>query len=102
MSRLPKTLAEFSQTLSSSSPPADLPATLVALWNDRKGNWDAAHGIAQDIDDEDGAWIHAYLHRKQGDLGNAAYWYSRAGKPVSELSLEEEWEEIVGDLLARM
>jgi hypothetical protein len=101
MSRIPKTLAEFRDTLASASPPAQLPATLAALWHDAKGNWDAAHTVAQDIDNEDGSWIHAYLHRKEGDVGNAAYWYRRAGKPVSTLPLEDEWEEIAEDLLSR-
>src|SRR5262252_1846704 len=101
MSRIPKTLVEFRQTLSSASPPAGLPAALVALWHDAAGDWDAAHTVAQDIDDETGSWIHAYLHRKEGDAGNAAYWYHRAGKPVSKLSLDDEWEEIAGGLLQR-
>jgi hypothetical protein len=95
------TLDEFRSTLSFASPPP-LPATLVALWHDAKGHWDAAHGVAQDVHDEDGSWIHAYLHRKEGDAGNAAYWYRRAGKPVSRKSLEDEWEEIAGDLLRRV
>jgi len=102
MSRNPKTLAEFKDTLSSASSPAQLPATLLALWHDAKGNWDAAHKVAQDIDDAEAAWIHAYLHRKEGDTGNAAYWYRRAGKPVSALSLEEEWEQIAEELLRRI
>ena len=102
MSSNPKTLAEFKDALSSASPPAQLPATLLALWHDAKGNWDAAHKVAQDIDDGDGAWIHAYLHRKEGDPGNAAYWYRRAGKPVSASSLEAEWDQIAEDLLRRV
>src|SRR5262249_35411188 len=102
MSRMPKTLAEFKDALASASPSTQLPSTLVALWHDAKGNWDAAHKVAQDIDDENGAWIHAYLHRKEGDAGNAEYWYRRAGKPVSKLSLAGEWEEIGGDLLQRL
>jgi len=101
MSRVPLTLAEFSETLSSASPPAGVPATLLALWHDAKGHWDRAHEVAQDIDDEDGAWIQAYLHRKEGDPGNAAYWYRRAGKPVARLTLEEEWKQIAMDLLGR-
>jgi len=95
------TLAEFRNTLSSGSPPPQLPLTLVALWHDAKGDWDRAHKVAQDVDDNDGAWVHAYLHRKEGDPGNAAYWYRRAGKPVSRLSLEAEWEQIAGALLQR-
>jgi hypothetical protein len=101
MSRNPKTLAEFRDTLSSDSPPAQLSATLLALWHDAKGHWDTAHTVAQDIDGRDGSWIHAYLHRKEGDSGNAAYWYRRAGKPVSRLSLEDEWDQIVTDLVQR-
>jgi hypothetical protein len=102
MSRNPSTLAEFKNTIASASPPAQLPATLVALWHDAKGDWDAAHKVAQDIDDDNGAWIHAYLHRKEGDPGNAAYWYRRAGKPVSKLPLDAEWEEIVEQLLSQV
>jgi hypothetical protein len=72
----------------------------VALWHDAKGDWTAAHQTAQDIDNATGAWIHAYLHRKEGDSSNASYWYRRAGKPVSHESLESEWEQIVTTLLA--
>ena len=102
MSRIPETLAEFKETIASPAPPTGIPPTLLALWHDAKGKWDAAHKVAQDIDDADGSWIHAYLHRKEGDAGNAAYWYRRAGKPVSRKPLADEWEEIVGDLLRRV
>jgi hypothetical protein len=71
----------------------------VALWHEARGDWNAAHQTEQDIDDATGAWIHAYLHRKEGDAGNAAYWYRRAGKPVCRTSLEVEWDEIAGALL---
>ncbi len=98
MSRIRMTPAELKASTSVSAPPAGLPATLRALWHDARGDWDAAHTVAQDIEDEDGAWIHAYLHRKEGDAGNAAYWYRRAGRPVSKLSLDEEWDEIAGEL----
>ena len=94
------TLAEFKATLAASAPPADLGAPLVALWHDGRGDWETAHGVAQDIDDRTGAWIHAYLHRKEGDAGNAAYWYRRAGRPVASNSLAAEWEEIATALLA--
>ena len=94
-------LAELKASVSDPTPPRTLPRPLQALWHDAKGEWDAAHKVAQDIDDEDGAWIHAYLHRKEGDAGNAAYWYRRAGKPVSRLSLADEWDEIAGELLSR-
>ena len=94
------TLAEFEATLSGAQPPAGLSAALAALWHDRRGNWTKAHETAQEIDDADGAWIHAYLHRKEGDAGNAAYWYRRAGKPVASGSLEAEWTAIASALLA--
>jgi hypothetical protein len=101
MARTPMTLAELKASVSDPTPPRSLSRPLLALWHDAKGEWDAAHKVAQDIDDEDGAWIHAYLHRKEGDAGNAAYWYRRAEKPVSRLSLPDEWDEIAGDLLSR-
>jgi len=93
------TLSEFKTTLASTSPPTALSAPLLALWHDGRGDWDAAHKVAQDIDDASGSWIHAYLHRKEGDAGNAAYWYRRAGKPVATASLAAEWEQIVTALL---
>lgn len=89
------TFEEFSKTLSAPTPPADLQPALVALWHDARDDWDAAHGVAQDMPDPDGAWVHAYLHRKEGDAGNAAYWYRRAGKPVASGPLQAEWEQIV-------
>lgn len=95
------TLAEFKASLSQSDPPEGLSTLLQALWYEGKDDWEQAHNIAQDISSAEGSWIHAYLHRKEGDQGNAAYWYSRAGKPVPRLSLEHEWEQIVSALLAR-
>lgn len=93
------TLAEFRATLSSSAPPPDLPPLLGALWHDARGEWEAAHHLAQDIESADGAWVHAYLHRKEGDAGNAAYWYRRAGQPVAHDSLDGEWARIAEALL---
>jgi hypothetical protein len=90
----------FKATLSNSAPPQELSLALQALWYDAKDDWDAAHRCTQDQDDAVGAWVHAYLHRKEGDLANAGYWYRRAGKPTSSLSLAEEWEEITGALLS--
>jgi hypothetical protein len=92
-------LAEFTATLESSAPP-DMAPALVALWHDAKGDWDAAHNAAQEIEDATGAWVHAYLHRKEGDEGNAAYWYRRAGKPIARDALSAEWERIVAALLS--
>jgi hypothetical protein len=93
------TLEEFTATLGHREPPADLSAALKALWYDGHGDWNAAHETAQDIDDETGALVHAYLHRKEGDLANAAYWYRRARKAVANDPLESEWTRIVSALL---
>jgi hypothetical protein len=86
-----------------SAPPAGLSAALAALWHDAKGDWDKAHAFAQDDHSRDGSWVHAYLHRKEGDVGNAGYWYSRAGQPVPArgAALETEWAAIARALLAR-
>ncbi len=94
------TFDEFKRTITAARPPAALPPGLRALWHDAKGDWEAAHQTAQDIDSAEGAWIHAYLHRKEGDLGNAAYWYRRAKKPDCRSSLEAEWQQIATALLA--
>ena len=102
------TFNEFKLSLSQNSPPENVSELLVALWYDAKvgpskagASWEKAHKIVQDINSKDAAWIHAYLHRKEGDSGNASYWYSRAGKQFSDKTLEEEWEEIVRELLSR-
>ena len=89
----------FKKSLSASSPPADLSPHLHALWYDGKHEWEKSHDIAQDLPDNDGSWIHAYLHRKEGDLSNAAYWYRRAQKPQPFGDLEQEWEDMVKALL---
>ena len=93
------TLEQFRSTLAQSVPPEGLSPALRSMWEDAKGNWNAAHAIAQDIEDEIGSWIHAYLHRKEGDLGNAGYWYRRAKKPIANDTLENEWARIVEALL---
>jgi hypothetical protein len=95
------TLEEFRSSLKGAAPPAGLPAVLQALWHDGHGDWNTAHEVAQDVPDPDGAWVHAYLHRKEGDASNAAYWYRRASQPVCRESLEAEWEGIVGAFLTR-
>jgi hypothetical protein len=89
------TLDAFKSTLEAAAPPRELSPPLLALWHDARGDWHAAHQVAQGLDDGTGAWIHAYLHRQEGDLGNAAYWYSRARRPVATDSLEAEWERLV-------
>ena len=93
------TLTEFNLTLEGTHPPTVSPA-LVALWHDAKGDWHRAHEVAQDVEDATGAWVHAYLHRKEGDESNAAYWYRRAGKPVERGPLGAEWSQIVSALLS--
>jgi hypothetical protein len=92
------TIDDFKATLAAATPPSVAPL-LLALWHDARGEWDKAHGIAQDVDDASGAWVHAYLHRKEGDLGNAGYWYRRAGQPIATDALGAEWDRIVTSLL---
>ena len=94
------TLDEFRQSLTGSqTPPAGVAPLLQALWHDAKGDWDRAHSLAQEIETKDGAWVHAYLHRKEGDLGNAGYWYRRAARELFAGTLDDEWAEIVTALL---
>jgi len=93
------TLDEFRATLNQPHAPTALGPALRALWEDARGNWDAAHTIAQDIADSTGSWVNAYLHRKEGDLGNAGYWYRRAGQPVAHDGPDAEWARIVEELL---
>ncbi|MCA9399158.1 MAG: hypothetical protein KC618_05385 [Candidatus Omnitrophica bacterium] len=94
------TFTDFQQSLQKEVPP-DFSDLLSALWWDAKGHWEKAHKIAQDVHTNDGSWVHAYLHRKEGDEFNAGYWYNRAGKSKSRLSLDEEWKNIVKALLER-
>ena len=86
---------EFRASLAADTPPAALTPALTVLWLDRSGDWDGAHDIAQDMPGAEGAWLHAYLHRREGDIGNAGYWYRRAGKPTATGSLDDEWESLV-------
>ena len=95
------TLEEFRESLVGAAPPAGLSPVLQALWHDGRGDWEAAHTVAQDVADPDGAWVHASLHRKEGDAGNAAYWYRRASQPVCRESLDTEWAAIVEAFLSR-
>jgi hypothetical protein len=92
-------MAEFKASLSGTAPAPQSPAPLAAMWWAAKGDWDQAHRIAQDDSSTEAAWVHAYLHRAEGDLGNAGYWYRRASKPVADGPLEAEWEQIVSALL---
>jgi hypothetical protein len=75
---------------------------LLALWFAGRGEWERAHEIAQALDNRDGAWVHAWLHRQEGDTRNAGYWYRRAGRPAASGSSDAEWEAIVREMLGRM
>jgi len=93
------TVDDFRKLLTSGEPPAQLSPALVGLWWDGKGDWKRAHESDQRDEGPEGSWVHAYLHRKEGDQGNAAYWYGRAGTPVSREPLDAEWISIVRGLL---
>lgn len=92
------TFLEFKKSLQDPQPP-DLSPLLISLWWDGKNHWDQAHDVAQDIASPEGSWVHAYLHRREGDLGNAGYWYRRAGKPMTSGTLEAEWVDLVNYFL---
>ncbi len=92
-------LSAFRASLAGAAPPPGLSRALAALWRDARGDWDGAHEAAQVDKGGAGDWVHAYLHRKEGDAGNATYWYRRAGKPVCRTSLDEEWAAIAEALL---
>lgn len=90
----------FKSSLAGETPPSGLERPMAALWHAAKGHWDTAHELAQAEDNEAGAWVHAYLHRVEGDEDNAGYWYRRAGKPHCRAPVTEEWEQIATALLA--
>jgi hypothetical protein len=92
-------IAAFRASVETAAPSDHLSQALQALWYDAKGDWQTAHEHAQAQDDTVGAWVHAYLHRREGDLANADYWYRRAGRPTATESLEAEWETIATALL---
>lgn len=95
------TLEEFQQTIDTQTAPADVSNPLMALWYDAQNDWDSAHDFAQRNNGVESAWVHAYLHRKEGDLANANYWYGRAGRTLPDQRLEEEWQSIVQELLKK-
>jgi hypothetical protein len=98
--KLPMTLDAFRASLQAAAPPGDLAAPLQAMWYAAKGDWSAGHHLAQSDNGAAAAWVHAYLHRVEGDLANAGYWYRRAGQPVCTQALPDEWTAIVRALLA--
>jgi hypothetical protein len=93
------TLQEFRTSLSHDEPPNELSLPLAGLWWDAKGDWKRAHESAQQDEGPAGSWVHAYLHRKEGDSSNAGYWYTRADKVPPKSSLEQEWLSITESLL---
>ena len=92
-------MAAYIASLDGAAPAPELNAPLRGLWWAAKGDWDQAHKIVQDDDSREAAWVHAYLHRVEGDLGNAGYWYRQAGKAAAKDSLQAEWERIAATLL---
>jgi hypothetical protein len=96
------TYEEFQQSIArDAAPPAGLSLAAQGLWHDARGDWERAHNCAQDDHSRDGSWVHAYLHRKEGDAGNAGYWYSRAGRkmPAPTITLDAEWAELARALV---
>jgi hypothetical protein len=93
------TPAALAASVSRAHPPADLASTVEALWWAAKGDWDKAHKIVQDDESRGAAWVHAYLHRVEGDLPNARYWYRAASTPVADGALDDEWKAIAAELL---
>ena len=89
----------FHQSIKSTAPPAGITVYLLAMWHDGHGNWNKAHHMIDSLEDATACWVHAYLHRKEGDSWNADYWYGRAGKKKPDISLQQEWETIVRSLL---
>jgi TolA-binding protein len=89
------TLSEFKSSLSSNTPPNDLSVHGKALWHAGKGEWEKAHDLIQDGNDQASARIHAFLHRQEGDIANARYWYSKAATSMPDASLDKEWEDLV-------
>ena len=94
------TIAEFTASLDQSAPPDNLAPALLSLWWAKHGDWDKAHKIAMTEGGADGAWVHAYLHRVEGDLPNANYWYRQAGRNPAAGATDKEWSAIVAVLLA--
>lgn len=99
---MPMDLDAFKASTEAAEPPAGLSSALLALWWDRKGDWEKAHATAQSDHSRDGSWVHGYLHRVEGDLDNASYWYGQSGRKRSENPLDEEWDKIAATLLMAM
>ena len=93
------TFDDYLKSIEDDRPSARLSETLTSLWWDKKGEWETAHSIAQEIPTQQGSAVHAYLHREEGVLWNADYWYSRAGRQRPDIPLEEEWKRLVDEML---
>ena len=93
------TPAAFKRTLTHAVPPKAIAPALQALWWAKKGDWEKAHRVVTDEHDRDSAWVHAYLHRVEGDEGNARYWYTQARRAATKNALDDEWHEIVAALI---
>jgi hypothetical protein len=93
------TATAFTESINSNTPPPGSTVYLQAMWYDAKGDWHKAHSLVDSLHDETACWVHAYLHRKEGDAGNAGYWYRNAGEQFPAVSLQQEWEQIVKALL---
>ncbi|MDQ3016025.1 MAG: hypothetical protein M3R25_04810 [Bacteroidota bacterium] len=93
---------EFIQSTKEEQPPNGLNIFLLSLWYDAKGDWEKSHDLISDIETKEAAWIHAYLHRKEGDHWNADYWYRRAGEKRPEISLQDEWNLLIEWILKKV
>jgi hypothetical protein len=89
----------FKQSLQRPTPPEGVSVYLIAMWHEGRKEWDRAHHLVDELEDTTSCWVHAYLHRKEGDIGNADYWYRKANKKRPDTTLDEEWENIVKALL---
>lgn len=94
-------LTAFRDSLSGAEPPAGIGRPLAALWRAARGDWDGAHATVQADESAEAAWVHAYLHRVEGDLANARYWYRTAGRTVATGTLHDEWAAIAAELLGK-
>lgn len=94
------TIEAFIDSINDNQSSAQLNPYLLSLWHDKKNNWEDAHSLIQDLPDQKASLVHAYLHRKEGDVSNAKYWYQKAGRMMPECSLEQEWENLVSELLS--
>jgi len=96
---VPLTLEAFRDSLAAPAPPANLGKPLEALWHAARGDWERAHRIVMSAKSRDAAWVHAYLHRQEGDLDNARYWYRQAKRPEFSGPLDDEWAAMAEKLL---